>query len=46
MSTDPVGAAPLAEPDADQPRAPGAASAAIINPVREEWEEPVSPALF
>ena len=43
MSTDPAGAAPLAEPDAHQPRAPGAASAAIINPVREEWEEPVSP---
>lgn len=43
MSPDPTGAAPLAEPDSHKPRVPGAASEAIINPVREVWEEPVSP---
>lgn len=43
MSTDAAGAEPLAEPDAHQPRAPGEAAAAIINPVREKWEEPVAP---
>lgn len=43
MSADPITAAPSAEPDSHQPQVPGAASEAIINPVREEWEEPVSP---
>ena len=43
MSIDLTGAAPLAEPDSGGPPAPRSASEAIINPVREEWEEPVSP---
>ncbi|MCX5893849.1 MAG: nucleoside phosphorylase, partial [Deltaproteobacteria bacterium] len=33
----------MAEPNSHQPRTAGAASEAIINPVREAWEEPVAP---
>ena len=43
MSADPTEAGPLAGPDAYQPPVSGAASAAIINPEREEWEAAVSP---
>jgi uridine phosphorylase len=43
MTADSTGAAPLAEPDSDKSPAARSTPDAIINPVREVWEEPVSP---